>query len=194
MRELYKFGIKFYFETGMNLNVKEVIPEFHQWIQTEAVEDHLLIDVVDYSHIPDGPGIMLIAHEGHFSIDHEKKLPGLMYQRRTEIEGDFTKRFASVFSTTLQTVIKMENNSIEKSIQFKPNMFRFITNDRLAAENSDENQNYYKESVCTFIQREFQGSKLEINNISTKNERLAFDVKAQEDINFLMRMEDGKNE
>ena len=174
--------------------MREYIPEFHHWIQTDAVNDHLLIDVVDYSHIPDGPGIMLIAHEGHFSFDLESEVPGLMYQRRTGIEGDFNQRLASVFSTTANAVRQLERNSLGKTLKFKSNEFRFIANDRLAAENSDEKQNLYKESVLTFIQKEFQGSKLEMEKFSSKYERLAFNVKAQEDINFLMSTEEGNNE
>lgn len=192
--ELYKFGIKFFIKPESNLQVRDYIPEFHHWIQTDAVHDHLLIDVVDYSHIPDGPGIMLIAHEGHFSFDLENETPGFMYQRRTEIEGDFIHRLASVFSTTVNAVKQLESNSQGKHLKFKTNQFRFVANDRLAAENSDEKQNLYKESVHTFVQREFQGSKLEIENISSINERLAFDVKVLEDINFLMSMEEGNNE
>ena len=192
--ELFKFGIKFFIEPKSNLQVRDYIPEFHHWIQTDIVNDHLLIDVVDYSHIPDGPGIMLIAHEGQFSFDLESELPGFMYQRRTKIEGDFNQRLASVFSTTAKAVRQMERNSLGNTIQFKTNQFRFIANDRLAAENSDEKQKIFKEYVHTFIQRKFQGSKLEIKNISSKNERLAFNVKAQEDINFLMGTEEGNNE
>tara|TARA_B100000029_G_C17366737_1_gene884626 strand:- start:88 stop:669 length:582 start_codon:yes stop_codon:yes gene_type:complete len=192
--ELYKFGIKFFTEPELNIQVNEFIPEFHHWIQTDAVQNHLLIDVVDYSHISDGPGIMLIAHEGQFSFDLESELPGFMYQRRTEIEGDFSQRLASVFSTTAKAVRQLERNSLGKTLQFKSNEFRFIANDRLAAENSDEKQNLYKESVHTFIQRKFQGSKIEMDNFSSKYERLAFNVKAQEDINFLMSTEEGNNE
>ena len=40
-----------------------------------------LIDVADYSHVPDGPGVMLVAHEGFFSLDQENHQPGLAGHR-----------------------------------------------------------------------------------------------------------------
>ena len=104
------------------------------------VADHLLIDVADYSHIPDGPGVMLIAHEGHFSLDQEKYQPGIMYMRKTVIEGDFKQRFSEVLSTTIEVAKRLRNNNITNNVDFISNSFRFITNDRLYADNTIENQ------------------------------------------------------
>ena len=62
---LQKFGIKLYLKANGNFNSKDFIPVFHNWIQDKVVDDHLLIDVADYSHIPDGPGVT----ECDFQID-----------------------------------------------------------------------------------------------------------------------------
>ena len=40
---------------------------FHRWIQTRAV-DGLLIDVADYTHLKDGPQVLLAGHEGNYSM------------------------------------------------------------------------------------------------------------------------------
>ena len=37
--------------------------------RTHAVPDHLLIDVADYAHVPNGPGTVLVAHEANIHID-----------------------------------------------------------------------------------------------------------------------------
>ena len=100
--ELQKFGIKLFFKPNGSYPSKDFIPVFHNWIKTNSVPEHMLIDVIDYSHIPDGPGIMLIAHEGHFSLDKENNMPGLLYIRKAKIEGDFKKRIESVIATSLQ--------------------------------------------------------------------------------------------
>ena len=51
------------------MRLDDFIPVFHRWIQKQTVSGHLLIDVHDYSHIHQGPGILLVGHEGNFSID-----------------------------------------------------------------------------------------------------------------------------
>ena len=69
---------------------RDYIPLFHGWIQEKIIPDHLLIDVADYSHIPDGPGIMLIAHEGHFSLDQEKiMIGGWIYFHNSKAEHSY---------------------------------------------------------------------------------------------------------
>ena len=85
--QLQKFGVKLFLNTNVSYKSKDFIPVFHSWIQNKAVEDHLLIDVADYSHIQDGPGVMLVAHEGNFSLDQESQQPGIMYMRKTDIGG-----------------------------------------------------------------------------------------------------------
>lgn len=43
------------------------IPAFHRFIQRGQVEGQLL-DVADYRHVPDGPGVMLIAHDVDYGL------------------------------------------------------------------------------------------------------------------------------
>jgi hypothetical protein len=62
--ELQKCGVKLFLNMNESYSSKDFIPVFHSWIQDKVVDDHLMIDVADYSHKQDNPGRMLIAHEG----------------------------------------------------------------------------------------------------------------------------------
>ena len=183
--DLQKFGIKLYLTTNGSFDSKDFIPVFHNWIQDKALSDHILIDVADYSHIPDGPGVMLIAHEGHFSLDQENRQPGMMYMRRSELEGDFKKRFIHVLSIAIQAANRLRNNKINKEVDFIHNSFRFMTNDRRVAENTYENQNLYKDKVQSALSELYPTCKFEYEDISKENERLAFTVNFSQDINIL---------
>src|SRR4030095_5221476 len=66
---LQRIGVKLFAADGSSVQPREFVPIFHRWIQTQAVANHLLIDVADYAHVPDGPGVLLVAHEGNFSLD-----------------------------------------------------------------------------------------------------------------------------
>ena len=70
LEKLQRVALKVFFtpQTASTFKTREVIPVFHRWIQTQAV-DGLLIDVADYTHLPTGPAVILIAHEGQYSID-----------------------------------------------------------------------------------------------------------------------------
>ena len=183
--KLQKFGVKLFLESNGSYSSKDFIPVFHSWIQDKVIDDHLLIDVADYSHIPDGPGVMLIAHEGHFSLDQEKHQPGIIYMRKAEIEGDFTQRFNHVLSTTIGAANRLRNDDITNDIDFISNAFRFIANDRLYAKNTMDNQNLYKEEIQKAVYEKYTDSKVEFEDVSGEKERLAFTIRLSDEINIL---------
>src|SRR4026208_1804455 len=80
--ELSRLGIKLFAEDPGEVRLKDIVPVFHSWIQKQCVKDHQLIDVHDYSHIHQGPGILLVAHEGNFSTDRTDGKLGLVYFRK----------------------------------------------------------------------------------------------------------------
>jgi hypothetical protein len=88
IEELQRLGIKLFGADGAAVAAREVVPIFHRWIQTSAVADQMLIDVADYSHVPDGPGIVLVAHEGNFSLDFAHGSVGLTYFSQAAVAGD----------------------------------------------------------------------------------------------------------
>ena len=187
--DLQKFGVKLFFNTNGSYSSKDFVPVFHNWIQNKVIDDHLLIDVADYSHIPDGPGVMLIAHEGNFSLDQESQQPGIMYMRKTEIAGSFTERFSTVLSTVIKVANRLNDNNISKQVDFIPNSFRFIANDRLYAENTADNQDFYKREIQKALDGKYSDSQFEFGDVSDENERLAFTVNFSNDIDIL----EGKN-
>jgi len=183
--DLQKFGVKLFFNTNGSYSSKDFVPVFHNWIQNKVIDDHLLIDVTDYSHIPDGPGVMLIAHEGNFSLDQESQQPGIMYMRKTEIAGSFTERFSTVLSTVIKVANRLNDNNISKQVDFIPNSFRFIANDRLYAENTADNQDFYKREIQKALDGKYSDSQFEFGDVSDENERLAFTVNFSSDIDIL---------
>ena len=184
--DLQKFGVKLFFNTNRSFDSKDFIPVFHNWIQDKIVDNHLLIDVADYSHIPDGPGVMLVAHEGNFSLDQENQQPGIMYMRKTEIAGSFTERFNTVLSTVIKVANRLNDNNISKQVDFTPNSFRFIANDRLYAENTADNQSFYKREIQKALDEKYSDSQFDFGDVSDKNERLAFTVNFSNDLDILV--------
>lgn len=57
---------------------------FHQWIASHALGE-IVIDVADYSHVPGGPGVVLIGYDYNYSVTqrgHEIEL-GCLHKRST---------------------------------------------------------------------------------------------------------------
>ena len=192
--DLQKFGIKLFFQPNGSYPSRDFIPELHRWIQNDSIPQHMLIDVVDYSHIPDGPGIMLIAHEGQFSFDLENNQPGVFYLRKTKLNGNFDERIHSVLNTAVHSAGLIQKNEFGKEVQFLNKSFRFIANDRRLAENNKENQELYSDAFEGYLNKNYPSSKWELENFTEGEERLAFTVNFQDDTDLLKSTEEGKNE
>jgi hypothetical protein len=133
--DLYKIGVKIFVANPQAVNIRDFIAVFHRWIQQQKVEGHQLIDVHDYSHVHNGPCILLIAHEGNFSMDRENGRLGLLYYRKRPLEGGLEANLKSVLQTALQASKALELEPELKGIKFKTDEILVVTNDRLLAPN-----------------------------------------------------------
>jgi hypothetical protein len=122
-------------ETAVSLTA--IIPVFHRWIQTQAVPG-LLIDVADYKHVQDGPGILIIGHEGDYALDQENGRSGLLYSRKREwATDDFKDRLRLVIGLAVQATQILANEA-SLSLAFRTDELGLIFPDRLNAPNTPE--------------------------------------------------------
>ena len=130
-----KLAVKFFADDSSTLTLEELVPVFHSWIQNQAVPGHQLIDVADYKHVTNGPGIMLIAHEGQFGYDLGEGKPGLLYSRMRALQGSFEKKLSDVAAVALTACSRIEQ-AVPGKIHFRTDRVLFRINDRLAAPNT----------------------------------------------------------
>ena len=133
--DLYKIGVKIFVANPQVVDLRDFIPVFHGWIQKRKVEGHQLIDVHDYSHVHHGPGILLVAYEGNFSMDQEGGRLGLLYYRKRPLEGGLEANLKSVLQTALQASKVLESEPGLNGIKFETDEVLVVTNDRLLAPN-----------------------------------------------------------
>ncbi len=133
--DLYKIGVKIFVTNPQAVNIRDFIPVFHSWIQQQKVEGHLLIDVHDYSHVHNGPGILLVAHEGNFSLDQEGGRLGLFYYRKRPLEGTLEANLKRVLEIALHACQLLESEPKLDGIKFDTKQILVLANDRLLAPN-----------------------------------------------------------
>src|SRR4051812_45490109 len=130
--DVHRLGVKFFATDPESIHLEEFIPIFHGWIQKQNLAGHLLIDVHDYSHMHQGPGILLVAHEGNFSIDMSDGRPGLLYYRKSPTTLSASEHIATVLRSALQAKQLLEKDA---PVRFSTTDFLVIVNDRLSAPN-----------------------------------------------------------
>jgi hypothetical protein len=137
IEELQRLGIKLRAADGAAASPRELVPIFHRWIQTSAVPGQMLIDVADYSHVPDGPGIVLVAHEGNFSLDFAQGGIALTYLRKRSLPGSFTERLQAIARTAVAACRLLEDDPvIGPRLRFRGGELVVLCNDRLIAPNT----------------------------------------------------------
>lgn len=92
--DLHRIGVKLPLDAA-DPDLAVLIPLFHGFIRDRRLPG-LLIDVADYRHLPGGPGVMLVGHEGLWSLDMADGRPGIQYTRRQPWPaGDLAARIAA---------------------------------------------------------------------------------------------------
>jgi hypothetical protein len=136
--ESYKLGAKFFLDPASMPTPAEFVPVLHGWIQQRLITDHLLIDVADYAHVPEGPSIVLVSHEAIYSIDFTDGRPGLQYFRKQPFDNahDFPERLRATFRATLQAAALLESDPrLTGRLRFRTDEVAFRIYDRLFAPN-----------------------------------------------------------
>jgi hypothetical protein len=130
--DLHRIAVKFFLAEPAGAQLREIVPVFHRWIQTSAIRG-TLIDVADYAHLPQSPGVVLVAHEATLMLDETEGPRGLLYVRKTPLPGSLAERFKTLFRDALQACDALE----QEGLRFRTDEAWVLSNDRLAAPNDD---------------------------------------------------------
>jgi hypothetical protein len=180
--DLHKFGIKFFAADGEGIDILKLIPIYHRWIQQKALED-LLIDVADYSHVPAGPGVMLIAHEGNYALDETGHERGVVYYSKQRLTGELPERLAQVARKALQAAELMSTNAeLGGALKVPGNRLQFFANDRLAAPNTDAAYAELEPALRAFLDRLYAGARYTLTREVDSKERLSVRVQADGEV------------
>ena len=81
--DAHKLQLKIYLtpESARAVDLEDLIPVFHRWIKQRLLPE-LTIDVANYRHVPQGPGVVLIGHGSDYFMDEGEGRPGLLHNRK----------------------------------------------------------------------------------------------------------------
>jgi hypothetical protein len=178
--DLQKVVVKFFAERPDAVTLEEFIPIFHRWIQKHAVEG-MLIDVADYGHLPQGPGIALVAHEADYFIDRMEGPLGLLYSRKAPSTGRLSDRIAAAFKAALGACMKLETEpEFQGRLKFKAGEALFIANDRLNAPNTEEAFQALRPELAAALAKVYPGNTDLRRHTDDPRSRLTVSVSSRE--------------
>jgi hypothetical protein len=178
--ELRRLGVKFFVADPAPIRIEDFTHVFHGWIQKQSVPGHLLIDVHDYSHLHQGPGILLVAHEGNFSMDLSHGRPGLYYYRKTPTALSPVEHVTAILQSALGACGLLEK---DPGIHFNTDEFLIIANDRLEAPNDEQSFSELQPVLSAALTNVFYHSLLKLSRVnSDPRERLTVLVQQEQEM------------
>ncbi|MDE0081182.1 MAG: hypothetical protein OXT72_00855 [Gammaproteobacteria bacterium] len=176
---LYRVCVKCYAaEYTVENDAELFVPIFHDWIRDRAL-DLVMLDVADYAHAPDSPGIVLVCHEASFALDRSDGRLGLLCQRRLPFDGTASEGIAETVRQTLDVAARLEADPrVMGKLRFDPTRLRIEANDRLLAPNSSEGYRDFAALVRAAIATAFGAGEPAVEKIDNDpRDRLALFVR-----------------
>ena len=167
-------NIKFFIENPESVNLPDYSAVFNTWIQRHVTEE-LLIDVADYLHVHNGPGLILIGHEADYSLDNRAGRLGLLYNRKAQLDGTTQEKIAQAARAALAAATLLEK---ENGVKFNAQEAQVIINDRLIAPNTTETFAALEPHLKAFFDKLYNGTEYAITNNVDPRERFTVNVKA----------------
>jgi hypothetical protein len=160
--QLQHVNVKLLLQDADIAHLDLLIPVFHGWIENQNGQE-LLIDVADYTHVPAGPGIVLIGHEGNYSVDNTGNRLGVRYNRKASVDGGNQECLALSARAALDACRRLEAEPrLGGKLRFNGQDIEIFINDRLIAPNTAATRDALDGDFRSFSQKLFGGKEYSI--------------------------------
>ncbi len=173
--DLQKINVKFFVADASPVRPETFIDIFNSWIQAA---NGAYYDLADYTHVPAGPGVLLVAHEANVSIDNGGNRWGLLYGRKQPVEGSNRDKLKAAFTAALEYCRKIQDEpALQGRFRFRGDEALVAVNNRLLAPNTDETLAALRPDVEAVARILYPGCEVSIEREQDARRRFAFHIK-----------------
>jgi hypothetical protein len=177
---LQHVNVKLLAKDGERVDLEPLIPVFHSWIKDHVFEE-LLLDVADYRHVHEGPGVVLIGHQANYSVDNTGNRLGVRYNRKAPLEGTNEDRLRQATRAVLRAFQRLVSEpDLHGKFQFNGRDIEVFINDRLLAPNHDATREAVKTELEAFLEKLFRGGEYSLSHGSDPRALLGVNVKTSQ--------------
>ncbi len=173
-----KLQIKFFAKPNAAFDIEAVVPVFHRFIREHAF-DELMIDVANYKHVQNGPGVVLVGDANDYYLDEGEGRPGLLFSRKrhgSAAEGRLREGFARALKacTLLEAAPELSGK-----LTFATGEILIRFPDRLRAPNDDAGFAQAAGDVTPLLEKLYGAGGFSIQRGPAAPEPLSLRVKAK---------------
>ncbi len=173
-----KLQIKFFAQPNAAFDLEQVVPVFHRFIREHAF-DELMIDVADYKHVKNGPGVVLVGDANDYYLDEGEGRPGLLFSRKRHgsvADGRLREGFARALKacTLLEAAPELGGK-----LSFATDEILLRMPDRLNAPNDDATFADVSHEISPLLDKLYGAGAFAIERGAAAPESLSLRVKAK---------------
>ncbi len=159
------------------INLADLVSVFHGWIQQNEL-DGLVLDVADYRHVPNGPGLLLMGHEGDYALDLADGRPGVTYKHKRDWPAGADTVAARLGVALARVRRAAELLKRDTGINVDPARLEIRIADRLAVPNTAESFEAIQQIVLNDPQDVF-GPISAVRNVAGDDPRNALTIEVE---------------
>jgi hypothetical protein len=170
--------VKFFLENPESVDLAAFSPVFQRWIQQKALKGQL-IDVADYRHVFEGPGIVLIGYDSDYFAESRDGRFGLLYTRKRQLDGDVQTQLHASLRFALDACQLLEaDTSFNPRLKFRADEIEIRFPDRLHLPNQPESFDLVKDAVGIVLAELYGSDSVSFAPVS-HDPRYLFTITAQ---------------
>ncbi len=140
-------NVKVFVDGELAISIEDLVKVFHKWVSEQSMPE-MMIDVADYMHVPNGPGIVLVGHEADYSLDYTGGKIGLRYNYKAVRDGSNQEQLQHAFDNATSCCNRLEAEL--SGLKFDRSQVEITINDRAIAPNTAETKSALSSDFDTF--------------------------------------------
>jgi len=158
----FRTQVKFFLDNPDSIELAAFAPVFQRWIQQNALNE-LLVDVADYRHVFEGPGVVLMAYGSEYAIESRNSRTGLLYTRKRQLEPDLQQQLRTAFQFALAACKLLESEaSFDPRLKFRADEIEIRFADRLQLPNQDTSFDLVKNDLEAVLAELYGGRSISL--------------------------------
>jgi hypothetical protein len=179
--QIQQLELKLFLEEGLAIDQAALIPIFHRWIRDDQLgREVLLIDVADYRHVPDGPGVMLVADGAQWRVDEAAGQVGLVFARKRDEPGEARGKLAEAFRYALTACQLLEKEPTLRPLRFRADRARITVMSRRVIGGDRAGFAAFEPEVRALAASIYPGADLTIEHANQPREALTVELRASQ--------------
>lgn len=152
----FRTQVKFFLDTVAHNNnavdLSAFTAVFQRWIQQKLLEGQL-IDMADYRHVHEGPGIVLIGHDSDYAIENRGGRLGLLYTRKRRSSDDLPTQLRDSLRLALTACQLLESDpAFKPRLVFRTDEIELRFPDRLQFPNRPETFDLVRDDLRSVLE------------------------------------------